>query len=173
MHPVIVVPPKAELEWFDTSTFQDTFADWLKRVREQEDVFMSYSSRAQSMADSVRRFLIDRLKLSVLDWNDLPSSRIIMDNIVEAERRTSCGIFLFTKDDEIQNGGVRQDVPRDNVVFEAGFFAGRKNPGSILIVHERGAKIPSDLGGFVYLELKKRTESASHLRTSKAGCDLN
>jgi predicted nucleotide-binding protein len=79
-----------------------------------------------------------------------------MDNIVEAERRTSCGVFLFTKDDDEIRNGFGLAVPRDNVVFEAGFFAGRKEPGSILIIHERGAQIPSDLGGFVYLELKKR-----------------
>src|SRR5262245_24787521 len=110
------------------------------------------------MADAVHRFLVDKLKLSVLDWNNLPASAVVIDNIAEAERITMSGIFLFTKDDEVKNGGIRQNVPRDNVVFEAGFFAGAKGPRFILIIHERGAKLPTDLGGFVYLELNKRLD---------------
>jgi hypothetical protein len=158
VHPVVAVPTKAGPEWLNTSTFQDTFTEWLKKVRRQKHVFLAYSTRAKPMADAVHRFLVDKLKLSVLDWTNLPASNVIMDNIAEAERLTVCGIFLFTKDDEVENSGIRQDVPRDNVVFEAGFFAGAKGPKYVLLIHERGAKIPTDLGGFVYLEVKKRVE---------------
>jgi predicted nucleotide-binding protein len=96
-----------------------------------------------------------------LDWHDLPASRFIMDNIVEAERQTMFGVFLLTKDDnQIEKESI-QAVPRDNVVFEAGYFAGAKGPRFDLIIHESGAKLPIDLGGFVYLELKDGSDISS------------
>lgn len=156
--PVVAVPSKAGPEWLDTATFQDSFTAWLKKVRQHKHVFLAYSSGARHMADAVKRFLVDDLKLLVLDWSNLPASNVIMENIAEAERLTDGGVFLFTKDDEQENGGVRQEAPRDNVVFEAGYFAGAKKPKDVLIIHERGAKVPTDLGGFVYLEVKKRAE---------------
>jgi predicted nucleotide-binding protein len=154
VHPVMAVPSKAGPEWLEEQTFRDAFSQWLKRVREHKHVFLGYSNRAKPMADALNLFLADRLNLSVLDWHHLPTSEGIMQNIAEAERLTMCGIFLFTKDDK----AGRQDVPRDNVVYEAGFFAGAKGQQSVLIIREKGAKLPTDLGGFVYLELTKRTD---------------
>jgi predicted nucleotide-binding protein len=38
-------------------------------------------------------------------------------------------------------------VPRDNVLFEAGYFIQAKGKDRVLIVREAGAKMPADLGG--------------------------
>ena len=85
-----------------------------------------------------------------------------MENIVKAERRTMFGVFLLTKDDtQLEKDSVQQAIPRDNVVFEAGYFAGAKGPQFDLIVHQPGAKLPSDLGGFVYLELNNGSDISS------------
>jgi predicted nucleotide-binding protein len=159
---LVAVPSKAGPDWLDTLTFKDSFSEWLKRVRDQKHVFLAYSSAVRSTADRVHRFLVDKLNLSVLDWRDLPASRSIIENIVMAERQTMFGVFLLTKDDrEVEKGNMRRPVPRDNVVFEAGFFAGAKGPQFDLIIHEPGAKLPSDLGGFVYLELQRASDISS------------
>ena len=114
------------------------------------------------MADSLHRFLVGKLRLKVLDWHDLPASSVIIGNIETAARLTASGIFLFTKDDrQVRKDSTRDAVPRDNVIFEAGYFAGAKGTGSVLIIHEAGAKLPTDLGGFVYLEVKKRADISS------------
>lgn len=151
-----IVPSKAGLKWLDSPSFTDMFSEWLKRVREQRHVFLGYSSGVAALANQVQRYLTEHLHLSVLDWQESTAGRSVMDNIIKAERRTMFGVFLLTKDDKgIDQGGVRRALPRDNVIFEAGYFAGAKGPQFDLIIHEPGAKLPTDLGGFVYLELKK------------------
>ena len=78
-----------------------------------------------------------------------------------ADRRSgaasSAGIFLFTKDDK----GEFADAPRDNVVFEAGFFASAKGKERVLIVREEGSKMPADLGGDIYALLEKHSDIES------------
>ena len=61
-------------------------------------------------------------------------------------------------DDKVSGAAGRQSAPRDNVVFEAGYFAGAKGRHYTTIIRERTAKIPSDLGGVLYLELTDRAD---------------
>ena len=59
-------------------------------------------------------------------------------------------------------------VPRDNVVFEAGYFIGLKGKRNVLIVREAGSKMPADLGGDIYASLTDRTDIAPIERTLEA-----
>jgi predicted nucleotide-binding protein len=47
-------------------------------------------------------------------------------------------------------------TPRDNVVFEAGYFMRSKGSSRVLIVRENEAKMPADLGGTIYAALPDR-----------------
>jgi predicted nucleotide-binding protein len=49
-------------------------------------------------------------------------------------------------------------APRDNVVFEAGYFTAAKGRDRVLIIREEGAKMPADLGGNIYLSLANRDD---------------
>ncbi|MEO5775307.1 MAG: TIR domain-containing protein [Flavobacterium sp.] len=51
-----------------------------------------------------------------------------------------------------------QASPRDNVIFEAGYFMKAKGKERILIIQEEGTKMPADIGGNIYLPLKKRND---------------
>jgi predicted nucleotide-binding protein len=51
-------------------------------------------------------------------------------------------------------------VPRDNVVFEAGYFIGLKGKRNVLIVREAGSKMPADLGGDIYASLPDKADIA-------------
>jgi predicted nucleotide-binding protein len=51
-----------------------------------------------------------------------------------------------------------QAAPRDNVIFEAGYFAHAKGLGRILIVREADAKMPADIGGQVYALFNDRSD---------------
>lgn len=57
------------------------------------------------------------------------------------------GIFLFTKDNPLVGIDENQASPRDNVVFEAGYFMHAKGKERTLIIREEGTKMPADLGG--------------------------
>lgn len=50
---------------------------------------------------------------------------------------------------------------RDNVVFEAGYFAQAKGKDRVRSVREQGAKMPADLGGDIYANLTDRANIAS------------
>ena len=52
-------------------------------------------------------------------------------------------------------------MPRDNVVFEAGYFNAAKGKCRVLIVREVGAKMPADLGGDIYASLKSKDDIGS------------
>jgi predicted nucleotide-binding protein len=150
------MPTNPDPDWLHTPSFQGPFSDWLKKVKAHRHVFLGYSSQAKEPALAVSAFLANKLKLSVLDWHDFRPSGVIMQNIEEAERLAMCGVFLFMADDMVKSAAARVGAPRDNVIYEAGFFAGAKGQTNTLIIRERGAKVPTDLGGVIYLELTNR-----------------
>jgi predicted nucleotide-binding protein len=83
----------------------------------------------------------------------------ILDQIEQAAARSVGGIFLFTNDDDLADPGPEpKAVPRDNVVFEAGYFIGLKGKRNVLIVREHGSKMPADLGGDIYAPLSNRAD---------------
>jgi predicted nucleotide-binding protein len=59
----------------------------------------------------------------------------------------------------VLEGDESKAAPRDNVVFEAGYFAAAKGRDRVLIIREYGAKMPADLGGNIYLSLPDRNDT--------------
>lgn len=80
----------------------------------------------------------------------------ILGEIERARRDCSVGIFLFTKDDPIDSEGGDSAAPRDNVIFEAGYFIAARGADRTLIIREAGAKMPADLGGSIYVRFNDR-----------------
>jgi hypothetical protein len=150
-----------EIAWLDGPEFRTEFNKWTANVNQQKHVFLGYSSKAEPTAALIRKFLTETLHLRVFDWHDFQSGQIIWDSIERAERLTDSGIFLFMADDKLGQGKAQLHVPRDNVVYEAGYFAGAKGRSQSLIIREEGAKIPSDLGGILYLQLPGRNDIAA------------
>ena len=139
--------------------FNVTFACWRRELERRRDVFLGYSGASAPTAALIREFLEKDIGATVLDWQrDFKPGRSILEEIEEARIRCTLGIFLFTKDDILgAAGSVTQEAPRDNVVFEAGYFVSAKGKGRVLIVHEKDAKMPADLGGDIYASLDDRS----------------
>jgi len=152
---VVKLPNSLKTEWLESAEFQSEFKKWRDEVDCFRHVFLGYSSQASKTGEQLCSFLTDELKLRVFDWQDFHSGDSIWESIVQAERFTNCGVFLFVADDELKAG---TKAPRDNVVYEAGYFAGAKGGKSAVIVMEEGAKVPSDLGGILYLKLGKHRD---------------
>lgn len=147
--PFITVPAQADVTWVAGSSFRAFLNNWNTRIGERRDIFLAYSGKAEGTAHSINGILT-RLGATILDWKrDFPGGRTILEQVEDAARRTSGGVFLFTRDDRIK-GKVEQAAPRDNVIFEAGFFVRSKGHERVLIVRENGAKMPADLGGVIY-----------------------
>lgn len=157
-HPLLYMPADAQVSWLEGDAFRQRFGIWSDLIAERSDVFLGYSSKARGTAQAVHLFLTERLGLRVRNWEiDFSAGGIILDEIETASKLCSGGIFLFTKDDAME-GNENRAAPRDNVVFEAGYFAAAKGRDRVLIIREEGAKMPADLGGNIYLSLMNRDD---------------
>lgn len=161
--------PDADLSWLHTDEFRVPFNYWKALLDERRDVFFGYSSASETTAAAIKRFLLS-LGAKVLDWqSDFIPGRTILDQIEQAAARCLGGIFLFTRDDDLADRGqVDTAVPRDNVVFEAGYFIGLKGKRNVLIIRESGSKMPADLGGDIYASLADKANISPIERTLSA-----
>jgi hypothetical protein len=155
-------PKTATRQWLDTSEFAVPFGKWQAQLKKRRDVFLGYAGSSSGIAASIRTFLEQEIGATLLDWQrDFKPGRTILEEIEEASERCTAGIFLFTRDDKRGGWLNRQATPRDNVVFEAGYFASAKGKERVLIIREEGAKMPADLGGDIYASLKDRRDLSS------------
>ncbi|HTO63772.1 MAG TPA: nucleotide-binding protein [Bradyrhizobium sp.] len=153
---VVLMPDDATPEWLNSSWFGGRYDRWLKDVNEHQHVFLGSCSEASRTADAIRH-LLESHGITVLDWRKgFSHGQNILEQITRAATYTVCGIFLFTADDDRGAGSPKS--PRDNVVFEAGYFSGRKGKRRTLIILEKGVKPPADLGGDVYVPLPDRND---------------
>jgi hypothetical protein len=152
-------PADADKTWLGSQEFNVTFGYWRRALERRRDVFLGYSGASAPTAALLREFLEKDIGATVLDWQrDFKPGRSILEEIEEARIRCALGMFLFTKDDVLgAAGSVTQAAPRDNVVFEAGYFVSAKGKERVLIVREKDAKMPADLGGDIYASLEDRS----------------
>jgi hypothetical protein len=154
------VPQDAGPDWLESPAFQHAFQGWQSRIGQHRDVFLGYSGKSAGLAKNIKQYLA-LLGVTVLDWKtDFVPGTTILEQIQETAKRCSGGIFLFTKDDQMA-GDAEQAAPRDNVVFEAGYFSAAKGKERVLIVRETGSKMPADLGGDIYAGLDDRSDITS------------
>lgn len=157
-HHILYMPHDVSVDWLSKDTFKQHFGIWADQIKERSDVFLGYSSKARNTAQAVHLYLKEKLSLNIRNWElDFAAAGIIIDEIETASKLCSGGIFLFTNDDLLE-GNNNKAAPRDNVVFEAGYFAAAKGRDRVLIILEEGAKMPADLGGNIYLSLTDRND---------------
>jgi hypothetical protein len=153
-------PLQADASWLQTDHFRGPFESWKRKLEQRRDVFLGYCSSSIGTVRNLKRYLEKDLDATVLDWQtDFAPGRTILQQIEEAAARCSAGIFLFTKDDKLADATqTNKAVPRDNVVFEAGYFIKAKGKDRVLIVRQAGAKMPADLGGDIYASLDDKSD---------------
>jgi hypothetical protein len=153
-------PVQEDLSWLESPAFRAPFERWSNEVQERRDVFLGYCSESRTTAAQIQDQM-HQLGASVLNWEiDFLAGGSILSEIENARTRCSCGIFLFSEDDPLEGaeGGV---APRDNVVFEAGYFMSAKGPERCLIVRRGKAKMPADVDGTIYLHLEQDADVSS------------
>jgi Predicted nucleotide-binding protein containing TIR-like domain len=143
--------------WLKSINFLSVFDYFKTELFKRRDIFLGYCSSSAATAQKIKEYLLTK-KVSIKDWQtDFAPGQTILQQISVAEKTCSGGIFLFTKDDQVfDSKNSKKAVPRDNVVFEAGFFMNAKPANRVLIVLEKGAKMPADLGGNIYASLDKK-----------------
>ena len=136
-------PSTADEKWLDSSNFTNALNMWLQQVRERRDVFLGYCSSSAEVAERLKDSIINKIGATVLDWRtDFGPGPNVLSQISDAAARCKGGLFLFTRDDQIAEktnssiwrrgkpNAADQAIPRDNVVFEAGYFIESERPGA-------------------------------------------
>jgi predicted nucleotide-binding protein len=153
------MPSNLDSAYLASRDFEKQFGPWVNEVRAQCHVFFGYSGKAQDTANRIHLWLQEN-GLKVLDWNYFRPAESIFSRLEQAADRVSCGLFLLTADDVKIKNNQLGTAPRDNVIFEAGYFARAKGKERTLIILEEGVDLLTDLGGDIYLSLGRERDSA-------------
>jgi predicted nucleotide-binding protein len=112
-------------------------------------IFIGSSASAKGYASAIHVGLAGVAACTV--WTDgaFALSTSTMAALLKNLRDSDFGIFVFAPDDTATIKGELLNVPRDNVVYEAGLFSGYLCPERCFIVAPQTVKVhvPSDLLG--------------------------
>lgn len=117
-------------------------------------IFIGSSGRAKKKAN-ILKCVLSELGVSVVCWFELDAfllSKTTIERLLEQTHKCHGAVFIFDKDDEVKSSNVGQFVPRDNVIYEAGLFAGALGKEAVAICLVPGVHQITDLGGVTYLK---------------------
>jgi predicted nucleotide-binding protein len=113
-------------------------------------VFIISSAEAIEIARTIQN-AFEHDPFTVVVWTDgvFRASHYAIDSLERMLDQTDVSIAIGEPDDITESRGDRHASPRDNVIFELGFFMGRLGRHRALLVEPRGeeVRLPSDLAG--------------------------
>lgn len=137
-------------------------------MRIKPSIFIASSSKFLEVAHQLKAALEEKIDVRVTTWDDplgvFRLGRSTMDSILTAPHFFDYSIAIMSPDDWVVSKGRRSASPRDNVVFELGFFLGSQGRlrafAVVLEPHcppgKRSAsiKIPTDCAGEQFLPVR-------------------
>lgn len=142
-------PPSAS--WIASEEFTGPLHRWSDEIQGRPDVFFGYCSKSANLAAKIHASM-SSIGTTVRNWAmDFRAGRSILEEISDASLSCSCGVFLFSEDDRYGDA-TGEAAPRDNVIFESGYFMARGHDRCLIIRHGE-PRMPADLGGEIYLQL--------------------
>lgn len=84
--------------------------------------------------------------------------RTVLQKLEEESLKCSVAVIVMTGDDMTEGGEIRA---RENVMHEIGYFQGKYGLMNVVLLHEHGVTIPSNIHGLVYIGFPKDTAEAS------------
>jgi predicted nucleotide-binding protein len=141
-------------------------------VSDKIRVFIISSAEALEIARTVQN-AFDHDPFTVTVWTDgvFRASHYAIESLERALDQSDVAIAVAQPDDITESRGQRRATPRDNVIFELGFFMGRLGRHRALLVEPRGEEIslPSDLVGINTITY--RYDAADLTRSLATACN--
>jgi CRP/FNR family transcriptional regulator, cyclic AMP receptor protein len=130
----------------------------INRTNLKPRVFIICSAEALDIAETIRIGL-DHINAHVVIWSDeqiFPPGSYPLDDLETQVNIADFGITIAQPDDLIRSRDKTAITPRDNVIFELGFFMSRLGRARTLLLVPRGKdlKLPSDFKGMTPIEYK-------------------
>lgn len=131
-----------------------------EKIQDQERkkrVFISHG-RSQEWY-KIQAYLEKVLHIDTLELAQAPNlGRSILQKLNEESDKCSVAVIVMTGEDIAADGEVRA---RENVMHEIGYFQGKYGLGNVVLLHEEGVNIPSNIHGLVYIPFPKDTAEAT------------
>jgi predicted nucleotide-binding protein len=84
--------------------------------------------------------------------------RTIIEKLIDNAQRCDSAVIVMTGDDTANGDEARV---RENVMHEIGFFQGRYGRNKVVLLHEDGVSVPTNLRGVAYIPFPKGSVSAA------------
>lgn len=102
---------------------------------------------------------------------EINQGRTIIEKLFDNSDRCDSAVIIMTGDDIGPDGSARA---RENVMHEIGFFQGKFGRSKVVVLHEEGVSIPTNLSGVVYIPFPKGMVSAGfHVLTRELSAIYN
>ena len=123
----------------------------------KESIFISHGQSKEWY--KIQAFVEKDLHYSTVELAQQPNlGRSILQKLNEESNKCNIAIILMTGDDMFEKGEIRA---RENVLHEIGFFQGKLGLEKVVLLHEEGVNIPSNIHGLVYIPFPKDTAEAA------------
>jgi len=141
-------------------------------VSENIRIFIISSAEALEIARTIQN-AFDHDPFNVTVWTDgvFRASHYSIESLERALDQSDVAIAVAQPDDITESRGQRLATPRDNVIFELGFFMGRLGRHRALLVEPRGEeiKLPTDIAGINTITY--RYDAADLTRSLATACN--
>ena len=110
----------------------------------------------------VQTFIEKDVNLQTIELEQEPNlGRTIIEKLDDNSSRRDSAVIVMTGDDVANENEARV---HENVMHEIGFFQGRYGRSRVILLHEDGVNIPTNLAGVVYIPFpKKGIEAGFHV----------
>ena len=111
---------------------------------------------------SVQPFIEKDIGLSTIELVQEPNmGRTIIEKLIDNAARCDSAVIVMTGDDVANEDEARV---RENVMHEIGFFQGRYGRSVVILLHEDGVNVPTNLAGVAYVPFPKgQIEAGFHV----------
>lgn len=107
----------------------------------------------------VQPFIERGVHLGTIELEHQPNSgRTIIEKLIDTANLCDSAVIIMTGDD-IAN--LDESRVRENVMHEIGFFQGKYGRKFVILLHEEGVNVPTNLSGVAYVPFPKGTIEAS------------
>lgn len=125
-------------------------------------IFIGSSSEGLPVARQVAEVLEDHPKVTPLLWNGLFRTGEITFVVIEKIAAEVDGaVFVATPDDTTKSRGRRYDAPRDNVIFEYGYFTSRLTRNRVALCLFDRTRLPTDANHITHIPMGPFKEGAT------------
>jgi len=112
-------------------------------------LFIGSSSAGLAVAQALQENLSVYFDVEIWNQGAFDIGEFNLEALTSTGRRTHFAVLVLTPDDLTMVENMPRPSPRDNVIFEMGFFLGILGRKQAFIVHENGSslKLPTDIDG--------------------------